>query len=58
LLKYTGEYPQAPFEEIDEDTYNKLVRRCPRIDVKEIIYEDSTRMQQAACAGGSCEVSF
>lgn len=58
LLPYSGEYPQAPFEEITKEKYEELILKCPNIDVSKIIYDDGSRMQIAACAGGSCEVSF
>jgi len=58
ILSYSGEYPQAPFEEITKEKYEELIVKCPNIKVSEIVYEDSSRMQVAACVGGSCEVSF
>lgn len=58
ILPYSGEYPQAPFEEITKEKYEELIEKCPKIDVSSIIYDDASRMQVAACVGGSCEVSF
>lgn len=53
-----GTYVQAPFEEIDEITYNKLYKKLKDIDLTEIVEEeDNTELkEQAACAGGACEV--
>jgi len=58
ILPYSGEYQQAPFEEISKDKYDELIEKCPNINVSEIVYDDASRMQVAACVGGSCEVSF
>jgi len=58
ILKDDNDYPQLPYEQISEERYSELVEVFPEIDVEGIIYEDSSRMQQVACSGGSCEVSF
>ena len=53
-------YQLAPYEDIDKETYEKLVNELPDIDFKELsIYEniDHTQgAQELACAGGSCEI--
>lgn len=53
-----GTYQQAPFEDISEQEYNELVSKLHSIDlslVSEI--DDNTQLSdQAACAGGACEI--
>lgn len=51
-------YKQAPFEDIDEKTYNKLFSHLQQIDLTKVIeVDDQTKLgQEAACAGISCEV--
>lgn len=55
-----GTYQQAPFEECNEEQYNKMEAYIEQQsidlrDVKEV--EDFTdRMSIAACAGGACEI--
>ena len=53
-------YPLAPYEDIDEDTYNKLVAEFPEIPY-DLLYtleaEDYTEGSQTlACVAGACEV--
>lgn len=52
-------YQQAPYEDIDEEAYNKLVAQMPT-DIKweELIEEDDATegAQQLACVSGSCEI--
>lgn len=54
-----GTHKQAPFEEIDEQTFNKLYKKLKEIDLSEIEEnEDETNLKdQAACSGGSCEIT-
>jgi ribonucleoside-diphosphate reductase alpha chain len=51
-------YQQAPYEEIDEETYDTLMREFPKeLDFNIIEEEDTTTSsQELACAGGSCEL--
>jgi ribonucleoside-triphosphate reductase len=54
-------YEQAPYEEIDEETYNKLDSEMPKdIDwskLSEYEQEDmTTATQELACTGGACEL--
>lgn len=59
LLPYDGgTYVQAPFQEIDEKTYTKMESLIHEILLNRVIeYDDSTNFtQEAACAGGICEV--
>ena len=54
----SGTYMQAPFETIDEETYNRLVSSLEEVDLSKINEEhDATDLQQElACVGGSCEI--
>jgi len=54
-----GSYPQTPFETIDEATYLELSKNLHSIDVANIveINDNTTLSDQAACAGGACEIS-
>jgi ribonucleoside-diphosphate reductase alpha chain len=59
VLPYDGgTYTQAPFEEIDEETYNHLMKYMVPIDFTQMVeHEDNTNLQgEAACAGGACEI--
>lgn len=54
-------YQQAPYQEIDKETYEKALQDMPNgIDWKELENfekEDNTiAMQTLACTGGSCEI--
>ena len=59
VLPYDGHtYQQAPFEDCDEATYNRLMETLKEIDLSKVVeVSDNTNlMEQAACAGGACEV--
>ena len=59
VLPYDGgTYTQAPFEDIDKETYEKMMISLSNIDLTEIIEtEDETDLKgELACAGGSCEI--
>lgn len=61
FLPYSGHtYQQAPYEEINEDTYNKLLAEMPAITWKGLEMfeiEDNTKGSQTyACTGTVCEV--
>jgi len=59
VLPYDGgTYTQAPFEDIDESTYEKMMGTLSNVDLSEIIeMEDETDLKgELACAGGSCEI--
>ena len=54
-------YQQAPYEDIDKDTYNKLQKNQPKqINWKELMTyekEDHTKSSQTlACTAGACDV--
>jgi len=59
VLPYDGgSYIQAPFEDITKEEFNKMVPLLQRIDITAITeQEDNTALtDQAACAGGACEL--
>jgi len=59
LLPYDGgTYVQAPFEEIDKETYERLTAEFPQIDLSGVNFGAAVdeRMGEAACQGGSCEL--
>jgi ribonucleoside-diphosphate reductase alpha chain len=51
-------YKQAPYSEIDEETYNRLVAEFPYVDWS--LFSESedttTGTQELACSSGSCEI--
>jgi len=51
-------YVQAPFEDCDKETYDKLMESLVNVDLTNVIeVEDNTDLQgELACAGGSCEI--
>lgn len=55
-----GNYELAPYEEINEQTYNKLVADFPKIDYSQLSRyeaEDNTQGSQSfACVGDKCEL--
>ena len=53
-----GSYFQTPFETIDKETYEKLMLNLHEIDVTEIIEisDNTSLMDQSACAGNNCEI--
>lgn len=60
VLPYDGgTYIQAPFEDTDKETYEKLMKTLTSIDLDQVIEEeDNTDLQgELACAGGACEVT-
>ena len=52
-------YKQAPFEDCDLETYNQLMESMKNVDLTNVIeMEDNTELtDQAACAGGVCEIT-
>jgi len=56
-----GSYKQAPYQEIDEKTYEKWVLKEPKdVDYNDLRFYESEDMttgsQELACTGGSCEI--
>jgi ribonucleoside-diphosphate reductase alpha chain len=53
-------YRLAPYEEIDEKTYNELMSKFPQVDYSKLVtYErtdETEQKKELACAGGTCEI--
>jgi len=58
LPYFGGTYKQAPFEDITEEQFHEMSQHLHNIDLSKIIeFSDETAlMDQAACAGGACEI--
>lgn len=59
VLPYDGgSYIQAPFSDIDKETYEKMIAELHDIDLTKVIEnDDNTDLKdQSACAGGKCEI--
>lgn len=59
VLPHTNHtYVQAPYEDCDEETYNRLMKSLVNVDLTNVIeVEDNTDLQgELACAGGSCDL--
>ena len=54
-----GTYKQAPFEDCDKDTYERMLESLSKIDLTKVIeLTDETDLKgEAACAGGACEIT-
>ena len=60
VLPYDGgNYTQAPFEDINKTTFNKLEKALNDIDLSKVIeVADNTDLSgELACSGGSCEIT-
>jgi len=60
VLPHTNHtYVQAPYEDCDEETYNRLMKSLVNVDLTNVIeVEDNTNLQgELACAGGSCSIT-
>lgn len=55
-----GTYVQAPFEDCDEETYNRMFTQLGKIDLRKVKEaDDNTNLSdQAACAGNACELTL
>ena len=53
-----GSYIQAPFEDCDKETYDKMMEFLEKVNLTNIVEtQDDTDLQgELACAGGSCEI--
>lgn len=51
-------YVQAPYEEIDEETYKDLASKIPEVDFSQYVEIDdnTTSSQELACTAGVCEI--
>lgn len=60
LPRFDAKLEQAPYEEIDRETYEQMISSFPSIDFARImLYEASDHTiaaQEVACAGGFCEL--
>jgi ribonucleoside-triphosphate reductase len=61
VLPYFGAsaYPQLPFEDIDEATYNSMLPLLKAVDISKVFEENGNSVDLAAelaCAGGACEI--
>ena len=59
VLPYDGgTYMQAPFEDCTKEKYEEMMKSLTDIDLSRVVeLADNTNLQdQAACAGGACEV--
>lgn len=53
-----GTYKQAPFETITKEEFEKAVESLHAVDLSKVIEvtDNTALMDQAACAGGACEI--
>jgi len=59
VLPYSDHtYTQAPFEDCDSETFDKLLSTLKNVDLKKIVeLQDNTNLSgELACANGSCEI--
>jgi len=59
VLPYNGgTYTQAPFEDIDKETFDRMMKSLKDVDLTKVVeMEDETDLSgELACAGGSCEI--
>ena len=59
VLPYdTGNYQQAPFEDISREEFETLEKSLRKIDLSEVIEpdDDTDHKAEAACAGGTCMI--
>jgi ribonucleoside-diphosphate reductase alpha chain len=58
LPYFGGTYTQAPFEDITKEQFDEMVTHLHGIDLSKVVeFSDNTAlMDQAACAGGACEI--
>ena len=59
ILPYDGgSYTQSPFENISKTKYYNMINELHAIDLRKIKEknDNTTRSQEIACAGGSCEI--
>jgi len=58
LPYHGGTYPQMPFEDIDEATFDVMNKALKGIDLTKVIEvaDNTEHSQEAACSGGKCEL--
>jgi ribonucleoside-diphosphate reductase alpha chain len=53
-------YPAAPFEEISEEVYNKMISELPAVDFSLLCnyehYDQTDGAKEYACSGGTCDI--
>ena len=55
----TTSYVQAPYQDVDKETFRKALKETPQlIEFEELTEEDDNTegSQELACTGGSCEI--
>ena len=61
VLPYdNGTYVQAPFEDCTKEVYEEMMKSLHEVNMNDVVEsDDNTNLsEQAACAGGACEVTF
>jgi ribonucleoside-triphosphate reductase len=58
LPYFGGSYTQAPFEDITKEQFEEMAQHLHTIDLSKVVEfsDDTALMDQAACAGGACEI--
>jgi ribonucleoside-diphosphate reductase alpha chain len=58
LPYFGGSYTQAPFQDITKEEFEEMAQHLHNIDLSKIVEftDDTALMDQAACAGGACEI--
>jgi len=58
LPYFGGSYTQSPFEDITKEKFEEMAQHLHGIDLSKVVeFSDNTAlMDQAACAGGACEI--
>ena len=59
VLPYdNGSYVQAPFEDCTKEKYEEMMKHLHNIDLSKVVEMDdnTTLKEEAACAGGACEI--
>ena len=53
-----GTYKQAPFETISKQEFDEAVKSLHEVDLSRVVElsDNTALMDQAACAGGACEI--
>ena len=60
LPYFGGSYKQAPFEDIDKETFEGMIINLKEVDLSNVVeIVDNTNLTgELACAGGACELQF
>ena len=58
LPYFGGTYTQAPFEDITKEQFEEMAQHLHSIDLSKVVElsDETALMDQAACAGGACEI--